>query len=363
MPPHPASPEHGTPHEGHLPGEHQHHDHALDTAPQDGREAGVKGVLLPVAVVLAIGTIFVTVYLAAFHAPRPHNLPVAVVGTSQQVLRIETELDAESPGGFSVAMYPSAAQAQDAIEHHQIYAAYISPGSVGTLGEKPMLLYASANGPTVTGTVTGAFGAAAEVGGQKLAQQDVVPASSGDTRGLSIFYMAFGLILASYLFGTMTYQMAPRLEFRWRMASVACCGLLGGLIVALLSGSTGFGALHAPLADITAIASMMSAAAGLATMVFLRLVGPAGLSLASVVLLTLGNSTSGGSMPTEYLPNWLHPLSGILPVGVGVRAIQGAAYFHNDGLGRGIAVLAAWIVVCAGILYVRDVLGKRRAAV
>jgi hypothetical protein len=164
------------------------------------------------------------------------------------------------------------------------------------------------------------------------------------------------------LFGTMTYQMAPRLEFRWRMVSVACFGLLGGLIVALLSGSTGFGAVHAPSVGITAIGAMMAAAAGLATMVFVRLVGSVGLSLASVVLLTLGNSTSGGTMPAQYLPGWLRPLSEILPVGVGVRAIQGTAYFHNEGLARGIAVLAVWIVVCAGILYARDVLAKRWAA-
>src|SRR5262249_47572556 len=162
-----------------------------------------------------------------------------------------------------------------------------------------------------------------------LAQQDLVPAASGDTRGMSIFYAAFGLILAGFQFGATTYQMAPRLEFRWRMVSVVCFSVLGGLIAALLSGSTGFAALAAPLSGITGITSMMAAAASLATMVCLRLASSAGVSLASVVLLTLGNSTSGGIMLAQYLPGWLRPLSEVLPVGVGVRAVQGIAYFHN----------------------------------
>ncbi|MFF0630582.1 ABC transporter permease [Streptomyces sp. NPDC004296] len=293
------------------------------------RGDSLKGVLLPVAVVLAIGTIFVSVYLAAFHAPKPHRLPVAAVGTDQQVLRVEAGLEAGLPGGFSVTMYPSEAEARHAIEHRNVYAAYIAPGSPGAAGRNPKLLYAGANGPSATGTVTGALAAVAKASGRPLVQQDVVPSSSGDTRGMSVFYAAFGLILAGYLFGMMTYQMAPRLQFRWRMVSVASFGVLGGAIIGLLSGSSGFAAL---------------------------------LRLASVVLLTLGNSTSGGVMPPQFLPGWLRPLSGILPVGVGVRAVQGASYFHNEGLTRGIAVLAVWIVVCAAILYARDVLTDRRTA-
>ncbi|MGW7002993.1 ABC transporter permease [Streptomyces sp. NPDC054933] len=338
------------------------HAHAVDAAPRQRGAAGLKGVLLPVAVVLAIGTIFVSVYLAAFHAPKPHRLPVAAVGTAQQVLRVEAGLDAGLPGGFSVTMYPSEAEARHAVEHREVYAAYIASGNPGAAGRNPKLLYAGANGPSVTGTVTGAFAAVAKAGGGPLVQQDVVPSSSGDTRGMSVFYAAFGLILAGYLFGMMTYQMAPRLQFRWRMVSVASFGVLGGAIIGLLSGSSGFGALPGSFISVAGITSMMAAAAGLATMVFMRLIGSAGLSLASVVLLTLGNSTSGGVMPPQYLPEWLRPLSGILPVGVGVRAVQGASYFHNEGLTRGIAVLAVWIVACAAILYARDVLTDRRTA-
>ncbi|WP_326442814.1 ABC transporter permease [Streptomyces sp. H27-D2] len=327
----------------------------MDSAPPQHGAAGVKGVLLPVIIVLVIGTIFVSVYLAAFHAPRPHRLPVAAVGSSQQIHNAGSGLDAGLSGGFDVKRYASEGEARHALEHREVYAAYIGSG------DTPKLLYAGANGPSVTGTVTEAFGAVAKAEGHSLAQRDVAPTSAGDTRGMSVFYAAFGLVLAGYLFGMMTYQMAPRLQFRRRMVSLASFGVFGGLIIALIAGDTGFGALPGSFLTVAGLTAMMAAAAGGATMVFMRLFGMAGLSLASVVLLTLGNSTSGGFLPAQYLPGWLRPLSEILPVGVGVRAVQGASYFHNDGLVRGLVVLAAWIIGCAAILYAKDVgIGRRR---
>lgn len=343
-------------------GARRHPAHAVDNAPQQPGATGVKGVLLPVAIALTIGTIFVTVYLAAFHAPRPHRLPVAAVGRARQVLQVKAGIGAVLPGEFSVTRYPSEAQARQAIEHRTVYAAYISPGGPGGAGRNPRLLYAGANGPAVTGTVTGTFDALAKNSGHSMTREDVVPASNGDTRGMSVFYAAFGLVLAGYLFGMTTYQIAPRMQFRRRMLSVAAFGVLGGAIIALLSGDIGFAALHGSFLVIAGVTAMMAAAASLATMAFVRLVKSAGLSLASVVLLTLGNSTSGGIMPVQYLPEALRPLSEILPVGVGVRAIQGAAYFHDDGLTRGVAVLAVWILACAAIIYARDITAERPAA-
>ncbi|WP_241757664.1 hypothetical protein [Streptomyces sp. WAC00263] len=67
----------------------QHHKHALDVAHPPPRPGTPRAVLVPVAVVLLIGTVFVSVYLAAFHAPRPHELRVGTteIGTHQASLR------------------------------------------------------------------------------------------------------------------------------------------------------------------------------------------------------------------------------------------------------------------------------------
>ncbi|MFF1682340.1 ABC transporter permease [Streptomyces sp. NPDC058256] len=324
----------------------QPHKHALDVAHPPPGPGNLRAVLLPVAVVLLIGTVFVSVYLAAFHAPRPHQLHVGTteIGTQQEHLR--QDLARVAPGGFTLETYPDESAARQAVQDRSVYAAYLGEGK---------LLYGSANGAAVTATVTTAFGSAAHAEHHELSVEDVAPAAAGDTRGLSVFYAAFGLVLAGYLFGMTTYQLAPRLQYRWRMASLALFGVVGGVLVTAIAGSVGFGALPGPFLPLAVVVALMGAAVAATTMVLLRLFGSAGVSLASILLLILGNSSSGGIMPAAYLPAWLRPLSEILPVGVGVRAMQGLSRFQDDGLVRALVILPVWVLGAALVLYLKDV--------
>ncbi|WP_406121544.1 ABC transporter permease [Streptomyces sp. NBC_00989] len=331
----------------------QPHKHALDVAHPPPGPGNLRAVLLPVAVVLLIGAVFVSVYLAAFHAPSPHQLRVGTteIGTAQA--HLNEDLDRVAPGGFTVETYPDESAARNAVQDRKVYAAYLGDGK---------LLYGSANGAAVTATVTTAFGSVAHAEQHELAVEDVAPAAAGDTRGLSVFYAAFGLVLAGYLFGMTTYQLAPRLQYRWRMASLALFGIVGGLLIATIAGSTGFGALPGSFVPLVAVIALMGAAVGGTTMVLLRLFGSAGVSLASILMLILGNSSSGGIMPAAYLPGWLRPLSEILPVGVGVRAMQGLSRFQNDGLSRALVILPVWVLGAALILFLKDVYRRGAAA-
>ncbi|MGW1727631.1 ABC transporter permease [Streptomyces sp. NPDC002306] len=329
------------------------HKHALDVAHPPPRPGTPRAVLLPVAVVLLIGALFVSVYLAAFHAPRPHELRVGTteIGTQQEHLR--ESLARAIPDGFTLETYPDESAARQAVQDRSVYAAYLGRGR---------LLYGSANGAAVTATVTNAFSPVAHAEHHGLTVDDVAPAAAGDTRGLSVFYAAFGLVLAGYLFGMTTYQIAPRLQYRWRMASLALFGLIGGLVVTTIAGSAGFGALPGPFLPLAVVVALMGAAVAATTMVLLRLFGSAGVSLASILLLILGNSSSGGIMPAAFLPGWLRPLSEILPVGVGVRAMQGLSRFQDDGLSRALVILPAWVLGAALVLYLKDVFRREAPA-
>jgi hypothetical protein len=304
--------------------------------------------MIPVIAVLVIGAVFVSVYLAAFHAPAPRQLPVAVIGAGNQG-RVEHILDAAAPGGFRVRAYPTPDAARDALEHREVYAAYDRGAPASSL------LIAGANGPGVTATVSAAFGAVVRADSTALEVRDVLPASAGDTRGLSVFYASFGVVLAGFLFGLVTYQTAPRLGCWWRLASLALFGVLSGLVVTLVAGETGFGALPGSFALLALVIVLLGTAAAGVTMVCIGKLGRAALGVAAIVLLTFGNATSGGILPPQYLPAWLHPLSWILPPGIGVRAVQGVAYFHHDALTAALIWLPVWIVVSAAVIYLSDV--------
>ncbi|MEW1722894.1 ABC transporter permease [Streptomyces sp. NPDC093109] len=329
------------------------HEHALDVAHPPPGPGNLRAVLLPVAIVLLIGTVFVSVYLAAFHAPRPHQLRVGTTETGTHQTHLREGLARAVPGGFALETYPDASAARRAVQDRSVYAAYLGDGK---------LLYGSANGAAVTASVTTAFSSVARAEHHDLSAEDVAPAAPGDTRGLSVFYAAFGLVLAGYLFGMTTYQLAPRLEYRWRMASLALFGVVGGVLVTAIAGNAGFNALPGPFLPLAAVVALMGAAVAATTMVLLRLFGSAGVSLASILLLILGNSSSGGIMPPAYLPGWLRPLSEILPVGVGVRAMQGLSRFQDDGLARALVILPLWVLGAALVLYLKDVFRREAPA-
>ncbi|MFI5758900.1 ABC transporter permease [Streptomyces sp. NPDC051569] len=322
-------------------------------APPGGAASTTLTLFKPVILALAIGAIFIGVYLAAFHDPRPHGLPVAVVGSAATTDRVEAQLSAESPGSFHIRSLPDTASARSALERGEIFGVYVASG------ESPRVLYAGARGPSVTSLITSTFDEVAREDGQVATAVDVVPSSPADTRGLVVFYATFGLVLAGYLFGIMTYQLAPRITVGQRLAGLGIFGALGGLTVAAIVHS-GFGALPAPFLGIAMLVALVATAVGASTMLLVRRLGVAGSSIAAVVFMTVGNATSGGSLPPDFLPGWLRPLSDVLPVGVGVRAMNGLAYFHHDGLTRALIILPAWILVSGLLLHRLDRSGALR---
>lgn len=182
---------------------------------------------------------------------------------------------------------------------------------------------------------------------------DILPLSSGDSRGLSVFYASFGLILAGFLFGQLTYQVAPRLSFSQRVLSIGLFAVVGGLATTLIA-STAFGAIPGSFLGIFAVVTLMAGAVAAATVALIRVFGPAGVLLGSIFMLIIGNATSGGVLPPYFLPGWLEPLASVMPAGVGVRAMDGIAYFHHDGLTRGIVILCSWIAASVGTMFLLD---------
>lgn len=309
-----------------------------------------KAVLVPVLTALAIGTVFVAVYLAAFHAPSARHQPVGIAASDKVAAHTELALNNEAPDGYTFYRYPDAAAARRAVTHDEVPAALVADGR-GT-----RLLVAGAEGPSTVSSLDMALTGAV---GRPLPVKDVLPLVAGDSRGLSVFYAAFGVVLAGFLFAVSSYQIAPRLRLAVRVASMLVFAAASGLMVALIA-HTALSALPAPFAVVTLVVGLLAWAAAAAAGVLLRVFGPLGMPVASVVLMILGNATSGGILPTTFLPSWLSPLASILPPAAAVRGLRGAAYFHDVHLTGAVATLAAWGLGCLAVQYVLDRVAARR---
>lgn len=328
-------------------------DAAAETENSNGSRGAalVRGVGVPALVATVVGLAFVMVFLDAFRAAVPHDPPVAVVGSSQQVESVAGTLEEQSPGRLAVRSLPDEAVARDAVRQAEVYGALLLDGP------QPRLLVAGAHGQGVTQTLTQAFGPIAE----GLQVVDLQPLSAGDSRGLGIFYSAFGVVLGGFLFGINSYQAAPKLPLRWRVVSILLFATVSGLLVAWAAGVL-FDAVPAGFWTLALLVGLLALAVAAPAALVLRVIGSGGTFVTSIGLIILGNATSTGNLPAEYLPPWMQPLAGVLPPGVAVRALRGAAHFEDDGVVRALWVLGSWSIVPLLLIAVLDAVRRRRPA-
>jgi hypothetical protein len=314
--------------------------------------AFVRAVLVPPLMATLVGLAFVVVFLDAFHAAVPHALPVGVVGGAAQADAVAGQLERQLPGGFAVRPLADEAAARAAVLHHDVQGAYLP-------GPPPRLLLAGADGQGVTTTLTQAFGPVAQQAGGPLQVQDLRPLVAGDTRGLGIFYGAFGVVLGGFIFGLLSFQAAPHLVLRWRLLSVVLFAAASAALTALAADVV-YGAVPAGFGTVFGIVALLALSVAATAALAMRTLGSVATFVLSVGLITLGNATSTGNLPAEFLPPWMQPLAGILPPGVAVRALRGATYFAGDGVGRAVWVLLLWSAVPLALIGVVDAVSRRR---
>src|SRR5689334_8216169 len=96
---------------------------------------------------------FSALYVAAYHAPRPHGLDVGVVGSPARAAGLQRALDAREPGAFDVRAYPDEASARAALLRTDVHGVLAGDG----------VLVAGAFGPAPTQAVIAALGHGAAV--------------------------------------------------------------------------------------------------------------------------------------------------------------------------------------------------------
>lgn len=314
----------------------------------------LRGILIPALVAVANGVAFVAVYTAAFHHPTPHHLPLGMVGTEQQVQQAQESLDRSAPGQFRLRRLPDAAAAVDAVRKRQVFGALV----LGT--PQAELLTAGANTQTVAMTVTQAFQQLEQEFGVRAEPQDLAPLVPGDTRGLTIFYAGFGVVLGGFLFGIASFASAPHLLLRYRIASIALFAVSAGALTSWLVDSV-FAALPAGFFLVAGIVALLASACAAVAALLFRLLGSASQLVIAIGLVIIGNATSAGQLPAEFLPPWMQPLPAVLPNGIAVRALRGATYFEDDGVHRAWLLLGLWTVVPLLLVALIDVVARRRS--
>jgi hypothetical protein len=312
----------------------------------------VTAFVQPLGIGLLIALAFVGTYLVALHKPQPHHLPVAVVAPPEALAPLQRSLSTQAGDAVDLRPAADAAAARHQLRDGQVVAAYLpSPGRADRL------LVAGAQGTTVTQAVTGTFTGAAHGHGAGLRVEDVVPLSADDPRGFSGFYVVFGLTLAGFIFGQTSHAYARRLPLGSRLLQALLFAVLAGLAGALLAGPL-LGVLPGPLPAVAGVLVLLALATALVTMALTALLGDPGIVVATLVLVILGNATSGGVVAASFLPGGFRQLSPLLPPGAATTALRRVDYFDPGAALGPVVVLAAWAL--GGLLPLAPTSGRWR---
>jgi hypothetical protein len=301
--------------------------------------------LIPVLAGLFMGIAFMASNVLALRDPRPHDVPVAVRGAP--AARLQAALDRRDPGGYEVSEVPDVT---GEVRRRQAYG--------GLDASRGVVVVAGANGYQATTAMAQTLTAAAsDLGFKQAGIVDAVALQSGDPKGLSLAQIVLGTIIGGFMMGVLTAQLALG-EALWRRIAAylgfgVAFGLLGAVVLDTVLGAlTGHFFVLWACIGVTALAISTSVGA------LARLFGQAGIPIAALVFLIIGNPSAAAAAPTAFLPGFYRTVGPWLPPNADTNTLLGSTYFDAT-LVRPLLVLAAWIVVPSAILIALD---RRRGA-
>jgi nucleotide-binding universal stress UspA family protein len=299
----------------------------------------------------AFAAIFVALAVGAYHVPRPHDLPVGIVGSAAATGGIEHALDGALPGAISWRDYPSAADARTGILQREVDGALVASGS------RLRLLVATGGGTAPANFLTQAAGTVAAHSGSQLAVTDVVPALPGDTQALSSFFLLLGALIPSLAAGSGTAlafrKARPALGI---LAPVAVAVAIGLVSAAVADGIAGLG--HYPA--IAGVVALFSLAVAAPTAALVRIKPPL-VGLAVLLFIVAGIPDSGGPANlASFSAAGFRLFDSVLPLGLAAGVVRNVVYFGGHSTALHLWILAAWAV--AGLAGLIALAARRRPA-
>ena len=312
----------------------------------------VESFLAPLLAGLVLLVTLIGLIASALHDPRPHDVPVGLVGPAAVTEQLTSRFDQAAPGAFKFTTYDSEDAARRALDSRDVDGVLV----VGAGGAR--LIVAGAAGDAVTGVITGALGNVFRAQGQQLAVETVHPFAAGDAHGLILFFLVVAVIVSTVVAQAVILARAATMGVWLRLAVLvvyaALAGLVGTATTAVIVG--GWGDRFWDVAGLTALVAL---AVGAPIAAGARLLGAPGFALMALVMVLFDLVSSGGPVGTALLPDFYRAVGPWMPASLGYSALRGDLYFSSAGVAVPVTLLAAWSA--AGILLVLLIAGVTRA--
>ena len=305
----------------------------------------VGGLVLLVALLGLVGT--------AIRDPRPHDIPVGLVGPNQAVQQISTAFGTNAPDAFHFTTYGSEPDARAALDSRDIDGVLVLGGST------PRLIVAGAAGDAATGVITAAFTNVFKSQGGTVDVEVVHPFSRGDAHGLILFFVVVAVIVSALVCQALLFAIARVAGFGARLIVVLGFSILAGL-VAMGTGEWIAGDYGSGFWTAVGLVMLGAAAVGAAVAGSGRLLGQPGIGLAALVVVLLDLVSSGGPVGSQLLPDFYRALAPWMPAGPLYGALRGALYFDGAGIAGPLIVLSGWLAGGVVLMLLGELVATRR---
>src|SRR5262245_50896350 len=314
-----------------------------DPEPSGSRRV-VGAIFAALGICAVMQCLFATTYMSAQHAPKATDLPFGTTGSSP----ILTE--AEKSISLKVIQYPNEAAVKDAINQTTIWGALIPSGTSNTLIGVPSI------SDLAPAALALRFQKAAKDTGQQLTVQQYAPVklAAKDPFGLVQGLMMIPLLIGGYMSATLLLSATGKAAHRWRAAGLAVFAIIAGLVVDLIVCYWLQGFPSHKFWIVWPICSLIIAVVAFVAAVLQKLIGAAGTLLTVIVIILIGNPSSGGATGVPYLPAFWRDIGPFLPPRNAYLLLHHTIYFHGHGTTEALTVLLIYFAVAALILGVLD---------
>jgi hypothetical protein len=300
-------------------------------------------------VLLSIGAgLFAGSYTYTMANPTPRHIPAAVVDP-QHNGRVDTVVAgfrAALDFGLQTRAYDTPERARHALLQQQVFAVFeAQPRGVA-------LDTASAAGYSVASLLAQTATKVSASTGIPIRTTDVVPLQQGDPRGLTIFYISLAAVIIGFIGSIQLHVHAAKLRFWERLGFTAAYAVVGGFTIAAVV-DWGLGALRLRFPESWAILALTMVTSAAVFTMFNSLFGRWAILPTWLVMVIVGNPSSGGAVSWPLLPSLLGRVGRWLPPGASVSAQHTAVYFPHNQHAQPFAVLAAWLVVALTVAWWR----------
>ncbi|GGL06254.1 hypothetical protein JOE58_000242 [Curtobacterium luteum] len=284
---------------------------------------------------------FCLCYVFAFHAPHPHDVPVALVGSDPTLV---AAVGKALPGEYVFHVYDSLASAKRDVLAGSMAVAYDPSANE--------FFKASAHQFQVASLVPATLSAVLEAGGTAAPRiTELAPLPTYDEYGTVSMYVMLAWCIGGYMVAMFIGIMGGPLRHRTRMAVIVIGGLVISLITNTLAGPV-VGAIHGHFVPLVLIAWGWIVAIGLAVNGLSYFAGRFIAAPAMICFVFLSMPSSGGAYPKWFMPEPFAWLNNVVVGSSMVDMIKHQIYGVGAGLTRGLVTMACYAGAGLVLMYV-----------